>query len=112
MCVFPFGRRVSLKNALPDAADCAQAKEQPSTQNLILQGGSITVSLPESLLLRSNCPVYQFYQYAPVEYHAHILYTRDISYSLDIYLLKKKRSLLDLRFTSDPVTLMMCPSLL
>ena len=30
---------------------------------------------------------------------------RDISYCLDIYLLKKKRSLLDLRFTSDPVTL-------
>lgn len=97
--------------ALPDAADCAQAKEQPSTQNLILQ---VAVSLYHSpdLLLRSNCPVYQFYQYAPVEYHAHILYTRDISYSLDIYLLKKKRSVLDLRFTSDPVTLMMCPSLL
>ena len=45
-CVCPSGEGFHFTIRPPDAADCAQAKEQPSTQKFDFAGGSITVSLP------------------------------------------------------------------
>lgn len=90
-CVCPSGEGFHFTIRPPDAADCAQAKEQPSTQNLILQGGSITVSLP---WLSCWGPIVQYINF--INMHLlnimPIFFTREIYHTAWTYIFFKKET--------------------